>query len=105
MTEITLKYRWRQTWADKPDDYVGKDPGNLDQFGNPSTIGRFYLAQIPGGMAWRWFTQWAPPGAGAHLPSGVSQSEREAAKAIEDAYDQIRDIAATKPKNKNRSPC
>lgn len=90
-----LKYHWRQTWVDKPDDYVGEDPGNLDQVGNPSTIGRFYLTHIPGGTAWRWFVQWVPPGGGVDLPSGVAQSEREAAKAIEVAYVAARRFAVT----------
>lgn len=94
---IQLKYRWRKTWADKPDDFVGKDPDNVDQFGSPSTIGRFYLAHIPGGMAWRWFVQWHPPGAGVVLPSGVAQSEREAAKAIEDNYDWLKSLATKNP--------
>lgn len=95
--EIELKYKWRRTWADRENDFLGEDPDNLDQFGNPSTIGRFYLTHIPGGVAWRWFVQWVPPGGGVELPSGVAQSEREAAKAIEDSYDWLKSFATKKP--------
>lgn len=91
--QITLKYRWRQTWPDKPDDYSGRDPGTLDHAGNPVVIGRFYLAHVPGGMAWRWFMQWMPERGGVLLPSGIAESEREAARAIEDAYDAVKPSA------------
>lgn len=62
----------------------------LAHAGNPVVIGRFYLAHVPGGMAWRWFMQWMPERGGVLLPSGVADSEREAASKIEAAYDALR---------------
>lgn len=87
--QIKLKYRWRQTWPDRDNDFVGTDPDRLDQFGNPVTIGRFYLGYVGTVEMWRWFVQYQPGPVGIVLPSGHCDSPREAAKQIEEAYDAL----------------
>lgn len=75
--EITLKYRWRHTWPDRENDFVGYDGEAL--------IGRFYIFQMPGNeTAWRWFLQ-AEIARGGQ--TGHADTARAAAKALEDAYD------------------
>lgn len=95
---IALKYKWRKTWPEHPNDFVGFDPDSLDRNGVPETIGRFYLSHMPDGLAWRWFSQWRPLDHSGALSSGVAATEREAAKAIENAYDRMKaDLRGTRP--------
>lgn len=50
MSDIPIRYRWRRTWPDQDQDFVGED-GSL-------TIGRFYWAVgTEGEMCWFWFLQ------------------------------------------------
>lgn len=88
---IALKYKWRKTWADQPNDYVGFDPNSLDRTGKPETIGRFYLSHMPNGLAWRWFFHWRAGEYQGALPSGIALTERQAAMPIEAAYDGLKE--------------
>ena len=88
--EITLKYKWRKSWDDKENDFVGFDPDHLDQFGKPVCIGRFYLGHVAGGKDWQWFGQWRPDWVNAAMPTGRAESARHAAQSIERAYDHLR---------------
>lgn len=86
--EITLKYSWRKTWPDQENDFTGFDRDRLDSFGKPTTIGRFYLKSTPQGQLWAWYSQWHPPGsADLILPTGLSETPREAAREIEHNYE------------------
>ncbi|MBB4063703.1 hypothetical protein [Gellertiella hungarica] len=86
---IELKYKWRKTWPEHPDDYVGYDPNCIGADGKPEVIGRFYISHLPEGMGWRWFSQWRPLEFKSGMPSGVERTEREAAKAVEEAYEYL----------------
>ncbi len=87
--KVQLKYMWRKTWEDVPDDFEGIDPSREDFFGKPLKFGRIFLGHVPEGTGWLWCLQWSPHGYGDILPSGVAATAREAAKAMEDAYDEI----------------
>lgn len=87
--KIRLKYRWRKTWDDVPDDYVGIDPSRTDRFGKLLRFGRFRLGHIPSGTGWLWYLQWSPDDYEGVLQSGVASTAREAAKSIEDAYESL----------------
>lgn len=90
--KVQLKYKWRKTWAEHPNDYVGFDPDSLDRNGAPETIGRFYLSHMPEGLGWRWFFQWRAGEYQDALPSGIASTEREAAHAIEAAYERLKPL-------------
>lgn len=78
--EIQLKYRWRQTWPEREDDFVGYD-GDV-------SIGRFYKYMAPGGYTWRWFFDAVLQGTGV-ARGGMCDTAREAAHEIERWYDAV----------------
>lgn len=81
MTEYQPKYRWRLTWPDKPDDFVGHEGGR--------SFGRFY--RKIGGLAdedWWWTMNCADldPRFGSGT-SGLAATAREASRMVEEVYD------------------
>ena len=92
MSEIVLKYKWRKTWPDRENDFVGIDPSTLDQLGNHTKIGRFYLQWVPGGERWLWSMYWGSRGRELIKTEGISETPREAAREIEMAYDKLKAI-------------
>ncbi len=92
MSEIVLKYKWRKTWPDRENDFVGRDPDTPDHLGAPSTIGRFYLTRTPDGERWVWYMQWGGNDRERVNTSGLSLTAREAAKEIENNFDKLKQI-------------
>lgn len=79
------RYRWRRTWPDRPNDFIG--------FDGDRTIGRICLDErLPGGAKWRWFYQAWGEGIDPRYNGSVGEasSARLAAKEIEDRYDRAR---------------
>lgn len=80
-----LKLKWRKTWPDRPDDYVGFAEGD----GHP--IGRI-IKGAGGNWAnrnrWSWYYQAFMPGlSGNKLPSGgIEDTARSAALEIEKVW-------------------
>lgn len=82
--EIKLKYRWRKTWPDSENDFLGKD--------GDETIGRFYLHRAAEGLRWYWHMQWDANGRERVQLSGLCEKPREAAQKIEQNYDRLREL-------------
>lgn len=81
--EAVLKLKWRRTWPDNPDDYVGVDPkhGNIGRIYRYTTGGRDYIG---------WFWTMYASGAGISRPavcSGYAGTPREAASKVEGAWE------------------
>lgn len=81
--EIKLKYRWRKTWPDHENDFVGYDGANK--------LGRFYELRTPEGMKWVWYYQYDHGDRDNPAPTGISDTPREAAREIEVTYDRLRE--------------
>lgn len=94
-TEYQPRYKWRKTWPDRENDFVGYDPATPDHVGEPATIGRFHLQWIPGGEKWLWSMQWGSNGRELITTNGIADTPREAAKAIEESYDRLKAINST----------
>ena len=78
-TDITLRLNWRQTWPDKPDDYVCTVKGHRGSVGR---IMRFDAGPQPG--RWQWCYQAMLDGVTrVGELTGVSDTPRRAALEIE----------------------
>ncbi|MBX3580856.1 MAG: hypothetical protein KF810_03030 [Rhizobiaceae bacterium] len=81
--QIELRLKWRRTWPDRENDFVGVDPIS------GKTIGRFHVSSAGNDAGkWIWLYQASFPGlpwAEIHR-SGFEATPREAAKAIEDTW-------------------
>jgi hypothetical protein len=81
--EITLRLRWKQTWADKENDYCAEAPAYQ------GSVGRIYLFEH-GPQQGQWF--WAMNAHGPDISrnigklSGVASSARKAAREVEDSW-------------------
>lgn len=81
--KIELRLKWRKTWPDREQDFVG-----LDELSG-TKVGRIYVS-VAGDTtgSWLWHYQASLPG----LPwsslnrGGVEETARRAAKAIEDVW-------------------
>ena len=82
--EIKLEYRWRKTWPEVEDDFVGRD--------GEETIGRFYKHRAAEGMRWYWHMQWGGDRRDRVQLSGLCREPREAAREIERNYDLLKKI-------------
>ncbi|OJU12276.1 MAG: hypothetical protein BGN85_09485 [Alphaproteobacteria bacterium 64-11] len=79
------RYRWRHTWPDKGDDFMG--------FDGDRKIGRIYRAAwSPDGGAWCWYWQADGPDIDRRYSgsAGTVKTARLAAKVIEDLYDRAK---------------
>lgn len=82
--KIELKLRWKKTWPDRENDFVGHAP-NFE-----ASVGRIQLAEHgPQQNSW----SWSLTAAGEHVRregigalTGVEPSPREAARAVETAW-------------------
>lgn len=92
MTEEEIKYRWRKTWSDQENDFVGHDPSNPNHIGDPSMIGRFYKLRTPDGERWAWYMQWGGNYRERVNTAGLSDTPREAAHEIERNFDKLKQL-------------
>ena len=88
--DITLRLRWRKTWEDVEDDFIGYVPGLVDTLGRPvRKIGRIHIIQgNPHAGEFVWYYQACLPGLpwAALTRGGWEPTAREAAKQIEDIW-------------------
>ena len=77
---MKLRYKWRKTWPDSENDFVG--------FDGDCKIGRFHVTNSSGEEKWVWFLQAEEPDVdrGAVTLNGVADSAREAARQLEESY-------------------
>ena len=81
--DIILRLKWRQTWADKENDFTAEAPTYQ------GTVGRIYLHEA-GPQQGQWF--WSMVAHGSEVSrnvgilSGFQPSPRRAAKEVEDSW-------------------
>lgn len=90
MSERRLKYRWRRSWEDVPDDYVAMD-GNI-------SFGRVHLHQTGPNRFWTWYLWDQSPEGLIEPETGADPDKMAACQQLEAAYDAARGRAARRAK-------
>lgn len=91
-----LKYSWRRTFKEYAGDYVGFDITVRDQSGAPLRLGRISRTDTAKGVQWSWSLEGPTSLLEQVQRAGLAATEREAAKAVEDAYEELRAYNSTR---------